>query len=271
MSSTPQFPEMAWQNLEKLYRSRELLYLFTWRDIKVRYKQSIMGLLWAILTPMIIVGAGALVRLAAAEYSGTEVTAQDMASVMVRAVFWAFVVTAIRFGTNSLTQNASLVTKIAFPKEVFPVAAVLSSLFDFAVAASVIALILLFMGISLQIQALWIVPLVVVMALLTVGLTLILSAANLFFRDVKYLVEIFLTYAIFFTPVFYPVTAVGKWQTLMLLNPIAPLLEAVSDTVVYARSPDPLWTGYSTVFAVALVLAGYWMFKRFEEKFAESM
>jgi lipopolysaccharide transport system permease protein len=262
---------MASLNLKQLYRYRELLYLFTWRDIRIRYKQSVMGLLWAILMPMVIVGAGALVRIAAARWSGTTVTVQDMASVMVRAVLWSFVISSIRFGTNSLTVNANLVTKIAFPKEVFPIAAVLSCLFDFFVATLVTVFVLVFIGIPMTIASLWFIPLVIVAAIQVIGLTLILSAANLFFRDVKFLIEIFLTYAIFFTPVLYPVSAVGHWKSLVMLNPVSPLLEASSDAVISGRAPGLLWTGYSLVVSLILMVFGYWLFKQLEEKFAESI
>jgi ABC-type polysaccharide/polyol phosphate export permease len=262
---------MRLRELRRLYRYRELLYTLTWRDIRVRYKQSVMGLLWAILTPMLIVGAGALVRVAAARWSGSAVTAEDMGSVMVRAVVWSFVITSLRFGTNCLTGNVSLVTKIAFPKEVFPMAAVASGLFDFAVAAAVVALVLLGMGLAPGAQALWALPLMAIGVLQVVGLTLILSAANLFFRDVKYLVEIFLTYAIFFTPVLYPVDTVGDWKTALLLNPVAPILEGMSDAVVKGVAPDPLWTGYSLAVALLLAGGGYWFFKQLEDRFAESI
>src|SRR5690606_6790947 len=205
------------ETIKKLNGSRELLYLLTWRDIRVRYKQSAMGLLWPRLLPLLIVGAGALVRIAAAKWSNTEVTPEDMASVMIRAVVWAFFISAIRFGTNSLLANSTLVTKIAFPKEVFPIAAVLSSLFDFAVAAAVIVIALLIIGVTPSIQALWMIPLLLVMSMQAIGLTLLLSASNLFYRDIKYLVEVFLTYAIFFTPVLYPVSMMGDWKNIILL------------------------------------------------------
>jgi ABC-type polysaccharide/polyol phosphate export permease len=257
--------------LKSLFRYRELLYLFTWRDIRIRYKQSLMGFLWALLMPLLIIGAGALVRVAAAKWSGTSVTPQDMASVMVRAVAWSFFVSAIRFGANSLTTNANLVTKIAFPKEVFPISAVLSSLFDFGVAIAAVALVLPVIGILPTLQWLWLFPLLVVMVLQAVGITLILSAANLFYRDVKYLVEVFLTYAIFFTPVLYPASVVGSWKTLIMINPISPLLEALSDSLVTNVAPSAFWTLYSTLVSLILVLGGYWLFKQFESKFAESI
>ena len=105
--------------------------------------------------------------------------------------------------------------------------------------------------------------------MLVLGLALVLSSANLFFRDVKYLVEIFLTYAIFFTPVLYPVSMAGQWRTLLYLNPISPLLEAISGAVIEGSVPDPYWVGYSVVFSLILLAAGYWLFKQLEASFAE--
>ncbi|HEV7609477.1 MAG TPA: ABC transporter permease [Steroidobacteraceae bacterium] len=259
------------QHLKTLYRSRELLYLLTWRDIRVRYKQSVMGLLWAILMPLLIVGAGAMVRIGAAKWSGVAIKPEDMASVVVRAVIWAFFISAIRFGTNSLIGNATLVTKIAFPKEVFPIAAVLSSLFDFAVATVVVAIALPIIGIVPTVTALWFIPLLFFMIVQATGLAMILSATNLFFRDVKYIVEVFLTYAIFFTPVLYPASALGSWEKIVLLNPIAPLLEAMSNAIVDGRAPDPFWTTYSAVASLLFLFLGYTVFKKLEADFAESI
>jgi lipopolysaccharide transport system permease protein len=256
-------------NLRALLRYRELAYLFTWREIRVRYKQSVMGLLWAVFMPALIVGAGTLVRVIASKWSGKPLTVQDVGSVIVRAVIWSFFVSSIRFGTSSLTNNSNLVTKIAFPKEIFPITSVMSSLFDFAVAAAVVAVLLPILGIYPHWGALWAIPLLLVTVLLVLGLALVLSASNLFFRDVKYLVEIFLTYAIFFTPVLYPASMAGRWRTLLFLNPISPLLEAISDSIIQGSTPDPYWVGYSVLFSLILLAAGYWLFKQLESSFAE--
>jgi ABC-type polysaccharide/polyol phosphate export permease len=259
------------EQLRQLARSHELLFMLVWRDIRIRYKQTIMGLFWAILTPSLIVGAGAIFRIALAEYSNSTATTDDIASVIVRSVPWAFFVSAVRFGTASLLGNQSLVTKLAFPKEVFPLAATISSLFDFAIAAAAVVGILLIMGWAPTIHAIWVIPLVLVLFALTAGLALILSAANLFFRDVKYLIDVFLAYAIFFTPVFYDIAMLGKWGGLVQLNPVAPILEALSDAVVRHRAPDVAWVMYSTAVASLILLAGYWFFKKLEHKFAESI
>jgi lipopolysaccharide transport system permease protein len=255
--------------LRKLWASRELLLMLAWRDVRIRYKQSVMGLLWAVLMPAIIAGAGVLVRIGVARLTGGQVTPEDVASVLVRATPWAFFVAAVRFGTNSLVANPSLVTKIAFPKEVFPIAAVLSSAVDFLVASVVVVAALLLLGWRPTMEALWVLPLLGILAILTTGLVLLLSALNLFYRDVKYLLEVFLTYAIFVTPVLFPASFAGPWERLVLLNPLAPLLEALSDTVVAHRGPQLDWVAYSAVFGLVLLLVGYQAFKRLEEQFAE--
>ncbi len=258
-------------DLLALFRARDLLYMLTWRDIHVRYKQSLMGLLWSILMPGLIVGAGILVRVAAAQFSGTELTLEDIGSVMVRAVPWSLFIAGIRFGTNSLISNSSLVTKIAFPKEVFPISAVLSNLFDFLIASAVVVVLMLVFGWRPTLVALWVFPLMGALVLFTVALSMILAAANLFFRDVKYLVEVFLTYAIFFTPVLYPASMLGKWKDLVMLNPIATLLEGIADAVVLGRAPEAGWTTYGAAASIILCVVGYWFFKRLESKFAESI
>jgi len=258
-------------SISKLWQYRELLYMVAWRDVRIRYKQSVMGFLWAILMPSLIVGAGILVRVGGAKYTGSTISFDDIASVMVRAVAWSFFIAGIRFGTNSLLANATLVTKIAFPKEVFPVAATLSSLFDFVIATAAVLLTLVVMGWVPTAQAFWGLLLLVMLVMLTTGLALLLSAANLFFRDVKYIVEIMLTYAIFFTPVLYEASVLGKWRTVVMLNPMAPILEGLADTMVYGRPPELHWIAYSFVVSAATLLFGYWLFKQLEPKFAESI
>jgi len=256
-------------NLRKLWDSRELLLLLTWREIKIRYKQSIIGLAWAILMPAIIVAAGVLVRVGLTQVVGGHVTLADVSSVMVRAVPWTFFAGALRVGTNSLVANPSLVTKIAFPKEVFPLSAVLSNGFDFLIAASVVVLGLLVTGWQPSPEALWFLPTLAVLAMLTTGLAMLLSALNLFYRDVKYIVEVLLTYAIFVTPVLFPASMAGRWESYLLLNPMAPLLESLADCLVGHRTPQLGWLGYSAVFSVVALVGGYRVFKWLEVQFAE--
>jgi lipopolysaccharide transport system permease protein len=260
-----------WQALRELYSRRDLLYMIAWREIKIRYKQSIMGFMWAILLPGVIVAAGIMVRYGMSALSGKAISGQEIAAITVKGLIWAFFAGALRFSSTSLVGNPNLVTKIYMPREIFPLAAILSQLLDLAIASSLVTLVLVITRLGASWQLLW-VPLLLTMTVsLAAGLALLVSAACLFFRDVKYLVEVFITFAIFVTPVFYDVEIFKKYANLLLLNPLAPLMEGLEKCIVYRTSPELPWVAYSSVFAVVSLVAGFYFFKRWEPSFAESI
>jgi lipopolysaccharide transport system permease protein len=259
------------QELQELYRYRELLYMITYRDIKVRYKQSVMGLLWAILMPIMIVSAGIVVRYAYAFASGKALQTGDIASVAVKSLPWAFLVSSIRFSSTSLINNQNLVTKVYFPKEIFPVASVMASLFDFVIASGALVIFLLIIQIGWSAQLVWIPVLLALMVVLAIGIGMVVSAASLFFRDVKYVVEVLLTFGIFFTPVLFDVRMLGAKGRWLLLNPIAPILEGLTACIVHHQPPDLPWLMYSFTISLILVVGGYVFFKHLEPSFAESI
>jgi ABC-type polysaccharide/polyol phosphate export permease len=195
----------------------------------------------------------------------------QLTGVALKALPWSFFVASIRFSTASLLTNARLVTKIAFPRAVFPISSVFSQLFDFAIASTVVLLLLVLGGVGVSWHVLWAPILLVVLFVQTVGLALLLSAANLFFRDVKYIVEVFLTFAIFFTPVFYDVEMFGRWGNLLMLNPVAPILEGLNASVILHRDPHGWWTLYAGGVALLLAWGAPALFQRLEPKFAESV
>jgi len=250
---------------------RDLLYMITWREIKVKYKQTVMGMLWAVLMPLVIVGAGLVVRFAFAQVSGTPLALSDLTSVTVKAAPWAFFVSALRFGTNSLVANTDLITKVYLPRVIFPLAAVCSQLVDFLIAGAVVSLFLVVVGAGISIHLLWLPVLLAPLIVLAVAFAIVLSAASLFFRDVKYIVEVFLTFAIFFTPVFYDSSLFGPWAPLVLLNPVSPLLEGLSTAVILHRSPSLLWISYSLVATALLLTVAVATFRKLEPFFAESV
>jgi lipopolysaccharide transport system permease protein len=256
---------------EEFHQYKDLLFMLTWRDVKVRYKQSIMGFAWAILMPVLIIGSGLIVMVAFSTMSAKPVNKLDVLSVAVKSVPWAFVVGAIRFATNSLVMNKELVTKIYFPREILPFASVLANLFDFMVAGTVLVIILIVARVGVSIYLLWVPVLFALLLLLTAGFSVLLACANLFFRDVKYLVEVALTYGIFFTPVFYSASALGKIGTLLLINPFGPLLEALRDTIILHRSPDLRWLAYSATWAILGFVISWKIFQKAEPAFAESV
>jgi len=245
--------------------------MLTWRDIKIKYKQSIMGFFWAILMPMLIVAAGILVRKGFSLVSGKPLEFSEIASVSVKAIPWAFFISSIRFATNSLISNSNLVTKIYFPREVFPLSAVFANFFDFIIASATLSVILTVVGLEISVNLLWLPFLIILLILLSCGMGFILSCANLFFRDVKYLVEVFLTFGIFFTPVFYEASMFKKWETIILLNPMGAILEAMNAAVVLNKAPDPLWVAYAAVWSFGGFIIAWQIFHKAEFKFAESI
>lgn len=253
----------------ELVQYRHLLFMLTWRDIRIRYKQTAMGFLWALLMPALIVVAGILVKKAFAVAQGATLDAAAVASVSVKALPWAFVVGSLRFATNSLTGNSTLLTKVYFPREVLPVSAVLANLFDFCVAAVVLTLFLAVSGVGVSRQLAWVPLLVVLLVLITTAAGMLLACANLFFRDVKYLVEVVLTFGIFFTPVLYDARMLGNWAPLLLANPIGAVLQALNDAIVFHARPDPFWTAYAAVWAVPGFVIAAMIFDRAEPMFAE--
>jgi lipopolysaccharide transport system permease protein len=269
-----------------LINYRGLLYQLTLRDIKIRYKQAAMGFGWAIFLPAIIVLAGLMVRFAMAMLSGTGLQGGEIAGMAVKAVPWAFFMGAINFAVASLTGNLTLVSKIYFPREVMPISSVMAQGWDSTIGAIAIIVLLPFLGVWPHVQWLWGFPLTILLVLFTAATALFLSCANLFFRDVKYIVQVLLTFGIFFTPVFFEPYMFGELGAqLMMLNPVAPILEgyrlalieghnlaatlhfAAGDVTVLAWTP--WYLAYTAVWAIGGLIGAALMFHRLEFLFAE--
>ena len=271
---------------QELWRHRGLLFELMRRDIRIRYKQAVMGLAWAVLMPILIVTAGALVRVAMAFVGGRPLVPQEVMGIAMKAVPWSFFVGALGFAINSLTGNSNLVTKIYFPREVLPLAATLAQVADSAIGLTALLVACLVFGVDFGAAALWAPVLLILLIAFTAGSALVVSCANLFFRDVKYIVQVLLSFGIFFTPVFFEPEMFGPTGArLMMLNPLAPILEGLRLSVVYdhnlllplvetARKVSVLvWTPWylvsSAAWAVVMLLGGLVFFHRSEAKFAE--
>lgn len=270
-----------------LWTYRDLLYQITLRDIRIRYKQAVMGFGWAIFMPTLVVAAGLLIKMAMANVAGKPVLPSDIASLTVKALPWSFFVGAIGFAATSLLTNIALVTKVYLPREVFPVAATIAQAFDTSISAIVVAVALPFLGVPLTWALLWVPVLILLLFLFTTGVGLFLSCANLFFRDVKYIVQVLLTFGIFFTPVLFDASMVGPTAApLVMLNPLSPFLEGLRLCIVQGHNLlEPLvqagphgqtflvWTpwylAYGLLWSVGGLLASALLFHRLEFVFAE--
>jgi ABC-type polysaccharide/polyol phosphate export permease len=270
----------------ELVHSRDLLKQLVLRDVRIRYKQAVFGFAWALLMPLVVVLAGLAMRVAFAFATGRHLNGLQVAAIAVKAVPWSFFVGCINMATPSLVASISLVTKIYFPREVLPLGAILAQTFDSAIGGLLIVLALPFMGVTASLQLLWVPVLLIVLWLYALAAGLFLSCANLFFRDVKYLVQVFLTFGIFITPVMIDASMFGpKGAAIIMLNPVAPVLEglrlAVVEhhnlltpyTFVSERASFVLWHPWYLAYVGGLTFFGLIgaavLFHRSERRFAE--
>ena len=270
----------------EVWQHRELLEQLTRRDIKLRYNQAAMGFAWAVFMPCLIVLSGLIVRYAMAQISGATLRESDIANIAIKGVGWAFFVGALGFATASLVGNSNLVTKIYFPREVLPLSSVGAQSFDTSIGLLTLIIVLPFLGVRLHPSLVWVPLLLLLLVLFTTGVSLFLSCANLFFRDVKYIVQVVLMFGIFFTPIFFEPSMLGpRGAQLAMLNPLTGILEGLRLSVVEGRNllypisivikgvERPVWSPwelvYSAVFAVGAVLVSAMMFRRLQHLFAE--
>ncbi len=257
--------------IKELIKYRDLLYMLTLRDLRIRYKQAAMGFLWAIFMPIIAVSAGVLIKKAMAVVAQQPLDKIGIISISVKVLPWTFFVSSIRFAVQSLVGNSALVTKIYFPKAVLPLSSTLACFFDLSIAMVVLAVLLVIFNVGVSLHILWLPFLFILLFAFTFGLGLLLSAANLFFRDVKYVVEVILMFGIFFTPVFYDASSFGRWKFIMLLNPIGSILEEINTIVVLHQPPEMFWLGYAFISSILMLAIGLFIFHKKESVFAENI
>lgn len=270
----------------EVWQHRELLEQLTKRDIKLRYKQAAMGFAWAIFMPCLIVLSGLIIRFAMAQISGQALHSKDIANIAIKGVGWSFFVGALGFATASLIGNSNLVTKIYFPREVLPLSSVAAQGFDTSIGLLTLVVILPFLGVRLHPSFVWVPLLLVLLVLFTTGVSMFLSCANLFFRDVKYIVQVVLMFGIFFTPIFFEPAMLGpRGAMYAAINPLTGILEGLRLAVVDGRdllhpitgmvkgAEREIWNPwelvYSAVCAVSILLGSTLMFRRLQPLFAE--
>jgi lipopolysaccharide transport system permease protein len=263
-------PSKGWHGLDarEFWHHRELLYFLTWRDIKVRYKQTALGAAWAVLAPFLTMLLFSVVfgHLVDVPSDGVPYPLFSFAAL----VPWMFFANAMTFGANSLVVNPDLVTKVYFPRVMMPGAAILGGLVDLAIAFVVLVGMTLVYGIVPGPEVVVLVPLVVLLVITTLAVALWLAALNVEYRDIRYLLPFLLQMWFFATPIAYPSSLLGEpWRTLLGLNPVAGVVEgfrwALLDT---SPAPGPMLLVSSAV-AIVMFLTGLFYFQRVEGRFAD--
>ncbi|MFN8065261.1 MAG: ABC transporter permease [Vicinamibacterales bacterium] len=253
--------------LHEQWEYRELLTQMTLRDLVVRYKQSVMGFGWAVFMPLLntLIFSVVFTRVTTIETS-TPYPVFAYTGLL----FWNYFASSLRFAANSLASNATLVQKIYFPREIFPFSAILVCLVDLAVGASVLVLLMIYYRIAITPAILLLPVLLLIQTILTAGISLVLAMANLFLRDVKYLLEMVLSLWMFATSVVYPMDQVGgTLGTILKLNPMTPIIEGFRSVILLGQVPPVGPLAAASAVALIALGAGWVMFHRAEYKFAE--
>jgi len=262
-------PTKGWipVNLNDLWHYRDLLYILTTRDIKVRYKQTLLGAAWAIIQPLFTMLIFTLFfgRLAGMPSDNIPYPLFAYAGLLP----WTFFSNAVTNSGNSLVGNSNLITKVYFPRMIIPMATVGSGLLDFAIAFGLLVILMIYYGVGFSLSILMLPVLVVLTGLLAIGIGMWMSALNVKYRDIRYALPFIIQLGMFATPIIYPASLVPeKWRWLIALNPLTGQIEAYR-SAIFGKPFDWFSLGISALITVAILFYSAIMFKRMEKSFAD--
>jgi lipopolysaccharide transport system permease protein len=255
-------------NFRELWNYRELFYFLTWRDIKLRYKQTELGIAWAIIQPLLTMLIFSLFfgKLARIPSDGIYYPVFAFTAL----VPWVFFANGLSQSSNSLVGNSNLITKVYFPRIMIPISAVFSGAFDFALAFVLLLGMMTYYRIPVTTSILYL-PLFLLLAFVSaMGAGLWFSALNVKYRDVRFIVPFLIQIWMFATPIAYPSTLIpGRWRMLYGLNPMVGVIEGFRWMLLGTRTQPSPMIAVSTATAVAILAAGICYFKKTEKSFAD--
>jgi lipopolysaccharide transport system permease protein len=246
---------------------RELLYFLVWRDVKIRYKQTLLGAAWAIIQPLLTMLIFTLIfsKVAKIDSHGIPYPAFAYAALLP----WTFFANALTTSGNSIVGSAHVITKVYFPRMIIPVASVCAGLVDLAVAFPMLLALMFYYHIGLTLNLLFLVPLVLLTTLLAIAVGTWLSAINVRYRDVKFATPFLVQIWMYLSPIAYPSSVVpAKWRLLYFVNPIAGIVEAYR-AALFGQPFDWKAIGIATLVTGALLFYSSWQFRKMEKSFAD--
>ncbi len=263
-------PSRGWVSLKlnDLWEYRELLYFLAWRDIKIRYKQTVLGAAWAIIQPFftMIVFSLFFGKLAGIPSDGIPYPLFSFAAL----VPWTFFSNGLNQSSNSLVGSSNLITKVYFPRMVIPIASVISGALDFFISFLVLLGMMAFYGMFPSLNVFWLPGLLLLSIVSALGIGMWLSALNVQFRDVRYVVPFFTQVWLFATPIAYPSSLLSDpWRTIYGLNPMVGVVEGFRWALLGTNTaPGPIVI-VSSLVALVILIGGAFYFRRMEKTFAD--
>lgn len=258
----------SWNDIRELWEYRGLMYFFTWRDLKVRYKQTAVGIAWAIFQPFITMVVFSIFfgRLAKMPSDGIPYPIFVYTGLLI----WQFFSSALSDTANSLVANQSIITKVYFPRLVLPIASVLTKFVDFAVATVILIGMMVYYGFTPNLIGLLILPLLIIISFLAAtGGGLFLAAVNVKYRDVRYVLPFFIQLLLFVTPVIYPASIAGKYSWILALNPMTGVIKAAHAAILGNAPVNWTLLGLSAGASIVAFIIGVIVFKKTERYFAD--
>lgn len=264
-------PRSGWIsiNFQELWKYRELFYIFTWRDIKVRYKQTVIGIAWAILQPFLLMVVFSVFFGSFAKIPSDNIPYPIF--VFSGLIFWNYFSTALSNASNSLIENENMIKKIYFPRLILPLSTTITPIVDFIIAFVILFLMFIYYHLSIHLYIILLPPILLAITLLTAsGVGTFLSAINIKYRDIRYALPFFIQLLLFVTPVIYPVSMISsKYHWLLLLNPMTGVIETARASILGTKPIDPSLLLISATFAGLFFVFGIYYFRKTERIFAD--
>lgn len=258
----------SWTDLKELWQNQELLYFFTWRDLKIRYKQTLVGIAWAVFQPLTTMLIFTILFGMFAKIPSDNIPYPIF--VFAGLLFWQLFSSSLAQASNSLVANQNLLTKVYFPRLLLPVSSIFSNLVDFAIASVILAILMIWYGFIPQLWGLLILPLLIIItSIFAVGLGLSLAALNVKYRDVKYALPFFIQMLMFVTPVIYSPSIFGSYSWILAINPMTGVIKAARAALFGLQPINWELLGLSALAACVIFGVGIVYFKRTERYFAD--
>jgi lipopolysaccharide transport system permease protein len=254
-------------NLRELWHNRDLFYFLMWRDVKVRYKQTALGVVWVALQPLLTMAIFTVIfgRLAHVPSDGQPYPIFVYAGLLP----WNFFANAVTTSSNSLVGNATLITKVYFPRLVIPGAAVGAGLVDLAIAGAILLVMCCYYHVSAGIGLLMLVPLCSLLTIFAAGVGLWMSALNVKYRDVRYALPFLMQIWMYVTPVIYPVSFIPqKWRWAVMLNPLSGIIEGFR-AAIFNQPFNWLGLAAAAIITLSFFIYAAYDFRRMERRFAD--
>ena len=264
----PKLYKKFYQNLILLWDYRELLGNLVRREIAQRYKQSILGFFWILLNPLFQMLVMSFVFSIVLRVESLNVPFIIFLSVAL--LPWNFFAASLASASNSLVESSSLISKIYFPREILVVASILAKLVDFVLSLMILVVFFIFFKVPITIYFGWFIPILIIQLIFTLALSLIISALNLFYRDIQYLLSMVIMLWMYLTPVMYPVEMIpDRYRWVFKVNPMAVIINAYRQILLAKAGPNLASLSLAFLVSVFLFIFGFYMFKKLEGKFAD--